>query len=56
MEYTLWLKTFNLDDCEDNRTLFENRNDIGFWFDEYQTAKEEGALTENQIRAMESGM
>jgi nuclear transport factor 2 (NTF2) superfamily protein len=56
MEYTLWLKTFDLEDNEDNRYLFESRNDMGFWFDEYQTAKENGALSENQIRAMESGM
>jgi hypothetical protein len=53
MEYTLWLKTFDLEDNEDNKTLYENRNDMGFWFDEYQTAKENGALSENQIRAME---
>lgn len=56
MEYTLWLKTFDLEDNEDNRYLFECRNDMGFWFGEYQEAKELGALSENQIRAMESGM
>lgn len=53
MEYTLWLKTFNLEDNEENKTLYENRNDMGFWFDDYQVAKENGALSENQIRAVE---
>lgn len=52
-EYFDWLKKYDLEDNEDNRYLYEVRNDIGWWFDEYQVAKENGCLSDNLIRAIE---
>lgn len=52
-EYFDWIKKYDLEDNEDNRYLYEVRNDMGWWFDEYFEAKENGWLSDNLIRAIE---
>ena len=52
-EYFDWLKKYDLEDNDDNRYLYDVKSDMGWWFDEYFEAKENGCLSDNLIRAIE---
>ena len=51
MEYNEWLEKYDLEDNEDNRYLYEVKDDMGWWFDEYLPVKED--LPQALINAIE---
>lgn len=52
--YIEWCEKYHLNKNDyQNLFLFTHKGDLGFIFDEYQDAKENGALSENQICAVE---
>lgn len=53
-EYYDWIVKYDLPDNDESRFLYEMRDDMGWWFDEYLTAKEEGVISEKHIRAIEN--
>lgn len=52
-DYVKWAKKYDLDQNNlDNLHLFIYKDDMGFWFDELQTAIENGELSQDQINAV----
>lgn len=53
-DYCEWCKKYHLNKNKyENLYLYTHKNDMGFIFQEFAIAKENGALSENQIRAVE---
>lgn len=51
MEYNEWLKKYVLEDNEENRYLYEVKDDMSWWFDEYLPIKED--LPQALVNAIE---
>lgn len=45
MNYKKWLDKYNLEDNEQNLYLYEHKGDMGFIFQEFRDACEEGRIT-----------
>lgn len=45
MNYKKWLDKYNLEDNEQNLYLYEHKGDMGFIFQEFRDACEEGKIT-----------